>query len=316
MSGARGAAIEVRIEPISDGDLDHVGDFLNANINKHVSAQTWRHSFDLSRRFSTPNNGMMLLAGDAIVGVYLAYYSKRGINGRDEGFCNHGPWSVQPSYRLHAAGLLNAQFAQPGCHFSDLSPNRNVIPINEHLGFQFLDSRSAILPAVPSPWRPGTITGNPLVQREALDEPERLYLDHARSPPPRHVLVRDGRRSCFLVFRMDRRTKLSGVLAVILDASDKDLFRTMLRPFLGYLLFRRGTPAMLSELRVTGHRPRGSLLLTSFRWKMFKSPTLDPTRLDYFYSELVTVPVDVNDARTRRSSAACALRWTFFAQNT
>ena len=46
---------------------------------------------------------------------------------------------------------------------------------------------------------------------------------------------------------------------------------------------------MLAELRIIGPQPAGSRLLTTFRRKMFLSPTLDPDDIDYFYSELVTV---------------------------
>lgn len=280
-----------RVEPVLEADLDRVATFLHTSLNPYVSVADWRRSFDISRRFSPPNNGMMLVDGDDVVGVYAAYYSDRQIDGRTERFCNLGAWCVLPAHRLQAVRLLKGIVGQPGYHFSDLSPSGNVIPLNRRLGFEFLESGSVLVPTLPWAWRRGSVTSDPATLAATLTgRDEVLYADHAGASAARHVLLRHASGSSYVVFRMDRRTKLTGMVASILHVSDREVFRKMLLPFLGHLLVRHGAVAMLAELRIVGDRPRASLMLSSFRRKMYKSSTLEPSQIDYFYSELVAVP--------------------------
>jgi hypothetical protein len=88
---------------------------------------------------------------------------------------------------------------------------------------------------------------------------------------------------------MDRRKRLPRVFASVLHVSDPELFHAMLRPLAGYLLLRHGALAMLAELRVVGRRPAASVDLATPRPKMYRSSTLRPTDVDYFYSELVSL---------------------------
>lgn len=282
--------MKLKVAPVVDADLDRVAVFLNSYLNHWISPAAWRRTFDVCRRFSRPNNGMMLLDGESIVGVYNAYYSERAVRGRIERFCNLGGWCVLPPHRRSGPRLLRALLAQPGYHFSDLSPSGSVISINERLGFEYLDNRAALVPTHPWPWRPGSITSDPAILRSELDGPElQLYLDHATAAPVRHLLLRVDGEKCYLVFRVDRRTKATGMLASVLHVGNPDVFRALLRPLLGRLLLQYGCVVMLVELRIIGGQPPGSILLKSFRPKMYLSPTLRPSDIDYFYSELVAV---------------------------
>lgn len=281
-----------RVVPITEADLDEVSTFLHRHMDGHVSVPAWRQSFGIGRRFDPPNHGMMLVAGDSLVGVHAAYYSERDFGkGRIERMCNLGSWFVLPQYRVQGARLLKALLDQPDLHFSDLTPTGNVVPINERLGFRFLDSRSVLVPTIPWGRRRNSVISDPDVLADGLDERERrIHDDHRQAAAARQVLLRDGSRSCYVVFRTERRTRLTGYVASILHVSDRAVFRSALRPFLGHLLLRHGAVAMLAEIRVIGFRPSGSLMLHDFRRKMFRSPTLGPGEIDYFYSELVAVP--------------------------
>jgi hypothetical protein len=114
-----------------------------------------------------------------------------------------------------------------------------------------------------------------------------LYRDHAGLAAARHLVVIDGDRSCWVVFRMDRRKKLPPVFASILHVSDQALFRQRIRAVGGHLLVQHRAAVLLAERRVTGPLdvwPR--FTLGAPRRKMFLSSTLPPDYVDYFYSEL------------------------------
>ena len=97
----------------------------------------------------------MLLDGDRIVGAHLAFYSRADDRRPPERFCNLGAWCVLPEYRFHGLRLLKALLAQEGYHFTDLSPSGNVVGLNKRLGFEFLDTTTALVPNLPWPSLPG-----------------------------------------------------------------------------------------------------------------------------------------------------------------
>lgn len=267
--------------------------FLHTNLNDQVPVDSWLRAVDQGWDSDRPNSGFMLVEGDELAGVYLAIYSKRIINGRVERICNLGAWCVRPDRRFHSVKLLKALLAQDGFHFVDLSPSGNVIPLNERLGFRFLDTTTALVPTVPWVWsrRAGAILSHPAALAATVTGSDlELYRDHVDAAAARHLVLVRGDRWCYVVFRMDRRKQLPPVFAFVLHVSDTELFHEMLRPLSGYLLARHRALAILAELRVVGRRPAGSILLRAQRRKMFRSPSLAPEEIDYFYSELVSVP--------------------------
>lgn len=281
-----------RVVPITDAHLDEVALFLHTNMNSGVPTASWRRSFDRHSDPDKPNNGFMLTDSDsgAVVGVYAAYYAVRTVRGRPERFCNLGVWCVLPSHRLHSVRLLKALVSQDGYHFVDLSPSGAVIPLNERLGFEFLDTTTALVPNVPWPWRPGAVSADPaVIERTLTGRDLELYRDHVGWEAARHLVLRRGDRWCYVVYRMDRRKGSPRVFASILHVSDPELFCRMVRPLSGWLLLRGGALGMLAELRIVRYRPPLSILLGRSRRKMFKSSSLVADDIDYFYSELVSV---------------------------
>lgn len=281
----------VRVEPIAAADIDDVSSFLQKNLNARVSAAAWARSVRVPWSVDAPNHGFLLRADDTIVGVYLAFYSSRHIDGRLERFCNLGAWCVLPAYRLHSVRLLKALLGQPGYHFTDLSPSGSVVPLNSRLKFRFLDTTTALVLNLPWPSWPGRyrISADPAVLGRTLTGEElRLYRDHADTPAARHLVVTRGADWCYVVFRRDRRKRLP-LFASILHVSNPGLYRAAARPLARHLLLRHGALASLAELRVTGDRPRPSILLRTPRRKMYRSAHLRPEQIDYLYSELVCV---------------------------
>lgn len=281
----------ITVRPITDADRRPVAAFLHAHLSDRITADAWARYLVVPWKVDAPNHGFQLLDGDAVVGVYLAFYSERTIDGRPVRFCNLGAWCVRSEYRFAGIRLLKALLAQEGYHFTDLSPSGNVVPLNSRLKFRFLDTTTALVPNLPWPsWpRRRAISSDPAVIEATLTGPElSLYRDHVEAAAARHLVLTRGSESCYVIFRKDRRKNLP-LFASILYVSNPDLFRAMARRVARHLLVRHGAAVTLAELRVVGYRPRFSVLQRTPRRKMFKSPHLTPDQVDYLYSELVCV---------------------------
>jgi hypothetical protein len=281
----------VRVAPITETDVRRAAEFLHAQLNTRVSVDEWAGAVAVPWQVEQPNAGFMLLDGEDVVGVQLALYSDRILDGSRERFCNLAAWCVSPGYRVHALRLLKAVLRQEGYHFTDLSPSGNVVRINDKLGFRFLDTTTALVPNLPWPTLPGRgrIGSEPALIERTLTGPDlERYRDHAATGAARHVVLVRGDEWCYVVFRRDRRKGLP-LFASVLYVSNPALFRAMARRFARYLLIHHRVPAMLAEERIVGYRPRPSLRLRSPRRKMFRSPSLAPAQIDYLYSELVCV---------------------------
>jgi hypothetical protein len=281
----------VRVAPITGGDARRVAEFLHAHLNARVSVEHWADAVAVPWSVDAPNSGFMLLDEDEVVGVQLAFYSERVIDGNGERFCNLGAWCVLPAYRFQGLRLLKAVLGQQGYHFTDLSPSGNVVGINERLDFRFLDTTTALVPNLPWPtWpRRDVISSDPaVIERTLTGHDLELYRDHAAAAAARHLVLIRGDESCYVVFRKDRRKGLP-LFASVLYVSNPPLFRAMAKPLARHLLIHHGALATLAEERIVGYRPRLSLLLRSPRRKMFRSPSLAPAQVDDLYSELVCV---------------------------
>jgi len=279
------------VRPILRGDMPAVGAFLHAHLNPRISAEAWAAAPVVPWQVSAPNHGFLLADGDKIVGAYLAFYSTRSIDGAEEQFCNLGAWCVRDEYRQHSIRLLMAIFGQKGYTLTDLSPSGAVIPLNERLGFQHLDTQMALVPAIPVPIRPRGIrvsADRAKIERALAGTELQLYSDHAHAAASCHLLLTRGHETCYVIYRRERRKRLP-IFASILYVSNPDLFRSASLDVARYLLFRHGILAVLAELRTVIFRPRCSVMLSSSKKKMFKSDRLEASQIDDLYSELTCV---------------------------
>jgi hypothetical protein len=281
----------IRVRPITAADTGRVGAFLHANLNQRVAAEHWAAALDVPWTVDQPNAGFMLLDDETVVGAYLAFYSERDIDGRPERFCNLAAWCVRARYRLHSLRLLKALLAQKDYHFTDLSPSGNVVDVNRRLGFRFLDTTTVLVPNLPWPSRPvrSAISSDPaVIERTLTGRDLVLYRDHAAAAAARHLVLIGDPEWCYVVFRKERYRKVPG-FASILHVSNPKLFREMTRPLSRHLLLRHGAIGTLVEARIAARPPRPSVRLRFPKRRMFLSSRLEPSDIDYFYSELVCV---------------------------
>jgi hypothetical protein len=275
--------VTLHVAPITTADIPAVARFLHEHLNDRVTADAWERAVQVPWKVSAPNHGFLLRDSDTgeVAGAYLAFYSER--DGRR--FCNLGAWCVLPQHRFHSLKLLKALLAQEGHVFTDLSPSGTVVPMNTRLGFEFLDTSTAVAPNLP--WLPvrGRLSVDPAVLESTLRGDDlQIYRDHAGTAAAQHVLLRRGDRYCYVIYRTDRRKDLP-FFASLLHVSDPALFRVMRRRFQSHLLLRHGILALLAETRVAGHRPRLSRMLPNPRRKMFRGDVAAQD-VDYLYSEL------------------------------
>lgn len=243
-------------------------------------------------KVDAPNHGFLLREGQRIIGVHLAFYSERLINGQLERFCNLGAWCVLPEFRFHSVRLIKALIAQDGYHFTDLSPSGNVVPLNKKLKFRSLDTVTALIPNLPWPilnLRTRISADPEKIERALVGTELDLYRDHAQAAAVHHLMLFRGNESCYIMFRRVTRKNLP-VFAAILYVNNSELFRKAVVPLTRYLLIHHHVLATLAELRIVACRPRPSFMLATARPKMYRSDTLQPAQIDDLYSELVCVP--------------------------
>ncbi|MFC7724021.1 hypothetical protein ACFQW6_02810 [Nocardioides sp. GCM10028917] len=268
-----------------------VGDFLHRHLNSRLSADQWARSAMPTWSVDAPNHGFMLRRGDDVVGVYLAFYSERTVDEGTRRVCNLAAWCVLEGDRAHGVRLARAMLRQRGYDFVDLSPSGNVIDLNTRLGFEFLDTATALVPNLPLPSRRGVhLLSRPRdIERALTDRELDIYRDHRDAGAALHFVVTVGGESCYVMARRDRRRGLP-VFATLLYVSDPVVLGRAGHAPYRHLLLRHLTLVTLAERRVTGRPPRLSRAQRSPRRRMFRSPDLADHSIDYLYSELTCVP--------------------------
>ena len=182
------------VDAITDADIDAVGDFLHRSIGERVSAAAWVRAMRVPWRVDAPNHGYLLRAGDDVVGVHLAFYSRREIRGQRLDICNLGAWCVLRGVPVLRAAAAQGVLAQERYQFTDLSPSGNVVPINERLGFSRLDTTTALsVNTSPLLSRAKVVSEPDVVVAHLLGEGPGVYLDHRATAAARHAFWSTGR---------------------------------------------------------------------------------------------------------------------------
>jgi hypothetical protein len=276
--------------PIERADLPAVGEFLSRHLNPRLSPAEWAASIVPPWVVDSPNHGLRLVHDGELVGVHLAFYSQRLVNGTVEDFCNLGAWCVLETHRSHGIRMLRALLAQPGYSFTDLSPSGAVVPLNQRLRFSTLDTDTVLIPARPLPWprRTRVVDDLDVIESRLTGADKVIFEDHRRATAARHLLLQRGDRTCYVIFRHDRRKGVPA-FASILHVSDRELFAASVTELTRHLLLHHGVLCVLGELRVIGSRPSLALRLKKPRPKMFRSASVGADAIDDLYSELTCV---------------------------
>ncbi|MDR7191211.1 hypothetical protein J2Y46_004073 [Microbacterium sp. BE35] len=271
--------------PIGEAEAPEAAEFLHRHLNPRISPERWLAV--LAPPWADgPNRGFALLSGGSVVGVYAAIYSTRTRRGATFGVCNLAAFCVLEPYRAHSLRLVRALLGQKDLVFTDLSPSGNVPAMNERLGFSTLPSATRLMVCLPRIGGGARLTEAPDVIARTLSGPDAgVFADHHDAAAARHLVVQDGERYAYLVYRRDRRKRLPLFASPLYVGGDPVVLESNWGAVASHLL-RRGYVGVLAERRVLGFTPRGwGFEVRHPRPKMFKGAS-DPEDIDYLYSEL------------------------------
>jgi hypothetical protein len=279
------------LEPIRDDDVLEFCRFLHENLSRERTAERWAVAFRQPWCPDKPNNGFVIRKDGRIVGGIGAIYAVRLVRGNPERFCNITSWCVLDAFRAQSMRLAMAVVSQPGFHFTDLTPTEVVSKTLQFLKFKPMDERHALWPNAPWPfaWLAGVrVIAQPGRIGEALPaDAARVYRDHAHLPWIRHLAVGKGDAWCHVVWKPTRLKGVTG--AMILHASDADLFLRHRHAVGSHLLLRHGLPYSRMETRLLPRLPAPCKVLAGYRSKVFRSDTLSAADIGNLYSEIVAL---------------------------
>jgi len=285
--------LPVVTQPIETADLPLIGQFLNQNLNRRISAERWagalRHDWAVSR----PNHGMQLLDDGRLVGVFCAIYSDQTIGGKVERFCNPHSWCVLDSHRQHGITPLLRILKQPGYHFTMFTPNPTVTKVFRGLRFRDLDDRQYVVPCIP-----GLAAGlsGAFVERDSERIAGRLspeaasdYKAHASIPWLEFLAFGRNDDTCLVVYKRIRLKRLP--CAWIMHVSDAAAFDRNLDVLRTHLAFTQGIASLQIEARWLDSRPRLAIPTRRTQPKLYLSSRLNDSQVRDLYSELVALDV-------------------------
>lgn len=276
------------LAPISAEDTAAVSAYLHRTLNRRVPAEAWARLLAPPWGRLGPNSGFQLRHDAQIVGVYVAVYSERSVEGVTVPVCNLAAFCVDEGFRAHGLRMVRALLAQKDYDFTDLSPSGNVVPMNERLGFRRMAGATRLSLHLPvATGRPDDVTDDPAQLDRALRGTDRaVYADHAGAAAARHLLVRKGADYAYLVYRRDRRKRLPLFATPLYRGGSAELLQEAW-PAVAAALLRRGFLATLAEPRILGFVPPGpGKTLNSPRPRMVRGDRLPDAGIDYLYSEL------------------------------
>lgn len=282
----------VATRAITPDDADAVSAFLHENLDRDVSAASWRQLIEPPWNQPGPNHGFQLVTADgALVGVYAAVYSRRELEQGTVEVCNLAAFCVLEAFRAHSLKLVRALLKQPGFVFTDLSPSGNVIAMNVRLGFERLDTSTRLVLNLPRPSPRGIrVTTDPAVLRRVLTGWDAVvYRDHRDAAAAQHLLVEGGGEYGYLMFRRDRRKGLRLFATPLFAGGSTACLRSGWGAIRSHLL-ARGLMFTLAEPRILGFSRGLGVELSAPRPKMFRGDGIRADQVDYLYSELALVP--------------------------
>lgn len=278
------------LEPIDDASLLEFCRFLVENLSRQRTAETWAQAFRHDWGVSAPNHGFLLRDDGRVVGGIGAIYAERMIRGRRERFCNITSWCVLEAYRSQSMRLAMAVVAQPGFHFTDLTPTEVVSKTLQFLKFKPMNERQAIWTNLPGPFATiaglRKITRTDRIEQVLSADDAKVLRDHRWFAWLRHVAIGTPGAYCHVVWRPSTLKRIRG--AYVLAFNDAALFLRYRRP-LGAHLLAHGCLYTRVESRLLPSLPRRARELAGFRNKVFRSDTLSEADISNLYSEIVAL---------------------------
>lgn len=280
----------VAVLPISAADLPDVAAFLAQGFNAKESAEAWLRAFRQPWAEQPPNYGFMLKEGGRIVGAIGAIYSDQIVHDRRERFCNINNWYVDPDFRRHSILLLSKLLAQPGLHFTNLTPRPDLVSMFLALKFRYLDDGRVTyllnMPRLPF-GSSRVLTGKDALA--ALPQTEaKVFRDHVGCAGLGQVAL-GSRQDGFTHVAFFRTTIKHVPCIAVLHVGNPAVLARHLPALRGHFLARHRAPLTRIDTRLLPARAPLAVELKRPPHNMYLSRSLQPSDVTCLYTELAAL---------------------------
>lgn len=174
--------------------------------------QDWRNVFDYRWQKEEDHSGYALVDGDQVVGMLAMAFSRRLIEGKPRKFCNLHTWWVHDDYRGYSVMMLRPLLSMKDYTITHFTPCDRVRALTKRLGFSELDVQLKILlprlfgrDALPAGVR---LDFDEQIDETALTAEERKICRDHKPYRLGHLLLRQGKRHCYIVYSHVQRYRV------------------------------------------------------------------------------------------------------------
>ena len=281
---------KLEVRAVGAESFDDIAPLFDLFENRKMSREDWRAMLFTYPWWEGAERGFALYANGVAVGFLGTIFSRRNIDGRDETFCNASCWVVREAYRSASILLLKPVLAMRDRTIVNWTPTERSYEIFAKLGFRPLESESLLLPPLATPWSfRGSVEIEPDRVAAALSEPERsIQRDLASRPNVRHIVLRDGDRTCYVV--ATRRLVKGFPIADVHYVGDNDFFWKHRGLAITAFLRAFGAIGMAIDKRFAGERNRRiAIRRPAMRLYRPTDPETPPEAIDGLFSETMTL---------------------------
>lgn len=246
--------------------------------------------------------GYGLFENGKIIGFIGLIFCKRVIDGKIESFCNITSWIVEEKYRAHSLSLILPLLKLKNHTLTDLSPTDVVVSVLKRVGFKELDSKLKVL----IPWgifrknHPPSfqITSNEdLIKKTLNDQVLTLFQDH-RPYHCNHILAREHADYCYIIYTKVKNPRFP--YCYIQYISNSELFFRYSSRIISAIAKRGQTRIVIVDSRFVRKIKFPGCFKFSLRYpKLYKSPTLEPEKIDNLYSEFILLNFNILPTKLR-----------------
>jgi len=274
------------VRPAEEGDIDEVVDLLFGNMSQKVPKERWRRLLDYPWRPADADRGRVAVDAGRIVGFLGLVYADRPIGGHVERFCNICAWYLLKSHRGQGIGqaIQFSAVADPRQTYTIMTATLATgRAFAAHSGFEVLDDTRYLLRR-----RSGAVATVDLIEGPAaiatgLSSGDQTVLDHHRPYNIRHLLVRVGGQSCYVVMQVKRKGEDIDYHEVMY-ASDWRLLGESAQALANTLLPSDSAVLAIDQRFLSGERDWDREVIRLPRW--YRSAGVQPGRIDHLYGEV------------------------------
>lgn len=231
--------------------------------------------------------GNFLMADEAPVGVLLTIPSRDAATGRK--VVNLSSWYVEESHRWYAPRMLLAAMADTTATYTDLTPSKAAVELNNRLGFRTIRYKLLLFLL---PWlaiagrRQGRLVPLDAVPPGALSDECIRDLANHRDLGCIVTTIEAGGRYHPVVLDVFRRKRIP--IARVIFAESSDVVETAMA-LLARLLIRRGVPLLCLQVEEDRTVPYGRVWKPTLRYQV--KGEWNERSINELYSERVLLKV-------------------------